>query len=92
MKFTNIAKVGDIIRAYDFKPCVGRDDAFIDGIVEDANNTEMGYTAYKITVTADKFTKYETKAKKENRVGRTFFVPHQISFMEFNHRIVNLSV
>ena len=91
MKFTNIAKVGDIIRAYDFKPCAGRDDAFIDGIVEDANNTEMGYTAYKITVTADKFTKYETKAKKENRVGRIFFVPHQISFMEFNHRIVNLS-
>jgi len=91
MNFRNIAKVGDTIRAYDFKPCAGRDDAFIDGIVEDANNTEMGYTAFKITVTADKFEKYETVAAEENRVGRIFFVPHQIQFMEFGHRIVNLS-
>jgi len=91
MKFTNIAKVGDIIRAYDFKPCAGRDDAFIEGVVEDANNNEMGYKAFKITVTADKFEKYETKAKKENRVGRIFFVPHEVGFMEFNSRVMNLS-
>jgi len=86
------AKVGDIIRAFDFKPMAGRDDAFVEGIVEDANNTEMGYTAFKITVTADKFQKYETKAKKENRVGRIVFVPHQVSFMEYDSRIINLSV
>lgn len=91
MKFTNIAKVGDIIRAYDFKPCAGRDDAFIEGVVEEANNTEMGFTAFKVTVTADKFHKFETKAKKENRVGRIVFVPHETGFMEFNHRVINLS-
>ena len=34
MKFENIAKVGDYIRAYDFKPCRGREDAYIEGIVE----------------------------------------------------------
>ncbi len=60
-------------------------------MVEDANNTEMGYTAFKITVTADKFEKYETVAAEENRVGRIFFVPHEIQFMEFNHRVINLS-
>jgi hypothetical protein len=37
LKFENIAKVGDVIRAYDFAPCAGRDDAFIEGVVEQAN-------------------------------------------------------
>jgi hypothetical protein len=27
LKFEKVAKVGDVIRAYDFKPCAGRDDA-----------------------------------------------------------------
>lgn len=92
MKFTNIAKVGDIIRAYDFKPCAGRDDAFIEGIVIDANNMEGGFMAYKIEVTADKFKKYEKVAKKTNRVGALMYVPHQVSFMEYDSRIINLSV
>jgi hypothetical protein len=91
MKFTNIAKNGDVIRAYDFSPCAGRDDAFVEGVVEQANCNEPGFNCIKITVTADKFEKYETKAKKENRVGRIVFVPHEIGFMEFNHRIINLS-
>lgn len=91
MKFTNIAKNGDIIRAYDFAPCAGRDDAFVEGIVEQANCTEPGYTCFKIKVTADKFEKFETEPAEQNRVGRIVFVPHQIQFMEFNHRIINLS-
>jgi hypothetical protein len=91
MKFTNIAKVGDIIRAYDFKPCAGRDDAFIEGVVENANCNEPGFNCFKVTVTADKFTKYETKANKKNRVGQIVFVPHETSFMEFDFRVINLS-
>jgi deoxycytidine triphosphate deaminase len=59
--------------------------------VEEVNCTEPGYNCFKITVTADKFKKYETKAKKENRVGRIVFVPHQTSFMEYDARIMNLS-
>ena len=91
LKFSNIAKVGDTIRAYDFAPCAGRDDAFVEGIVEQANCNEPGYMSYKITVTADKFKKYETKANSSNRVGKIVFVPHQTSFMEFDFRVVNLS-
>ena len=91
LKFENIAKVGDTIRAYDFKPCAGRDDAFIEGIVIDDNNTESGFKSFKIEVTADKFQKYETKANKKNRVGKIMFVPHQTSFMEFDFRVINLS-
>jgi hypothetical protein len=91
LKFENIAKVGDIIRAYDFKPCAGRDDAFIEGIVIDADNNESGFKAFKVEVTADKFQKYETKASKKNRIGAIMYVPHQTSFMEFDFRVVNLS-
>ena len=91
LKFANIAKNGDIIRAYDFTPCAGRDDAFIEGVVEQANCNEPGFNAYKITVTAEKWIKYETKATKKNRVGKIVFVPHQTTFGEFDFRIVNLS-
>ena len=88
---SNKAVVGDIIRAYDFAPCRGRDDAWIEGVVIDANNTENGYTAYKIKVTADKFVgEVETVEFEGNRVGMTFFVPHQISFMEFDSRVIKL--
>ena len=91
LKFEGIAKVGDIIRAYDFKPMAGRDDAFIEGIVENANCYESGFSSFKVTVTVDKFKKYETKASARNRVGAIMFVPHQTSFHEFDFRVVNLS-
>jgi hypothetical protein len=91
LKFEKVAKVGDTIRAYDFKPCAGRDDAFIEGIVEQTNCTEPGFMSYKITVTADKFVKFETKANKKNRIGKIMFVPYQTSFMEFDFRVINLS-
>ena len=91
LKFENVAKVGDVIRAYDFKPCQGRDDAFVEGVVESVNNTEMGYTAYKITVTADKFRSFETEPTKQNRVGKIVFVPYQVDFMEYDYRVINMS-
>jgi hypothetical protein len=91
LKFANVAKVGDIIRAYDFKPMAGRDDAFIEGVVIDANNNEQGYKAFKVKVTVDKFKKYETKVTARNRVEQIAFVPFQTSFMEFDFRVINLS-
>ena len=91
LKFSSVAKIGDTIRAYDFKPMAGRDDSFIDGFVIDADNSEMGFKAFKVEVVADKFAKYETKANKKNRVGAIMYVPHETSFMEFDSRILNLS-
>jgi deoxycytidine triphosphate deaminase len=91
LKHEGKAIVGDTIRAYDFKPCAGRDDAFIEGVVENANCNEPGFKCFKVTVTADKFQKYETKANKKNRIGQIVFVPFETSFMEFDYRVVNLS-
>lgn len=86
MRNSGLASVGDVIRAYDFKPMAGREDCFVEGVVEQANNNEMGFTAYKITVTKDVF-----GGEKGNRVGKIVFVPHEVSFMEYAGRVLNLS-
>ena len=84
---------GDVIRAYDFKPMVGRDDCFIEGKVVDAHSTEQGYQAYKILVTKDHFgnDRVSTEAGPDNRVGHEMFVPLRVSFMEYHGRVINLS-
>jgi len=93
MKFTGFAKAGQTIRAYDFKPMVGRNDCFVEGIVEDANNTEMGYRAFKITATKDVFDgEVQAMGAKGSRVGKIVFVPHQVDFLEHDARIMNLSI
>jgi len=78
---------GDTIRAYDFKPMLGREDCFIEGRVVDAHNTEMGFQAYKIVVTKDSWSDAEDKG----RVGIEMFVPWRVDFSEFQGRIMNLS-
>jgi hypothetical protein len=80
-------QVGDTIRAYDFKPMVGRKDCFIEGKVVDTYNTEMGFHAYKVVVTRDS---WEPEGEK-GRAGIEMFVPHRVSFMEFAGRVINLS-
>jgi len=86
-------KVGNIIRSYDFKPMVGRDDCFVEGEVIDAHNTEQGYQAYKIRVTRDHFGRDQdtTKPGSGSRVGHEIFVPWRVSFMEYQGRVINLS-
>ena len=54
LKFANVAKVGDVIRAYDFKPMVGRSDCFVEGTVL-AIDDSQGYKAFKIRVSKDVF-------------------------------------
>lgn len=84
-------KQGDIIRAYDFKPMVGREDCFIEGEVLETNNTNNGYPAYKIRVTKDVFDGVNLKGDHGIRVSQIMFVPWKVSFSEFQGRIMNLS-
>jgi hypothetical protein len=86
MQFT--VQKGDIIRAYDFKPMVGREDCFIEGQVLETNNTEMGYQSYKILVTNDSWIEGEND---KGRIGIEMFVPWRTSFNEFQGRVINLS-
>jgi hypothetical protein len=83
---------GDVIRSYDFKPMVGRPDCYVEGTVVDANNTEQGYDAYKITVTLDHFGDQVSNEANENcRVARTVFVPKEVMFNDYPGRVINLS-
>ena len=88
MNFTVIN--GDTIRAYDFKPMVGREDCFIEGEVIDCHNTEQGYQAYKIRVTRDSWIDEQDPSDK-GRIGIEMFVPWRVSFNEFQGRVINLS-
>jgi hypothetical protein len=89
LKFEKIAKVGDTIRAYDFKPMIGREDCYVEGLVTKID--KLGYDCFVITVTKDVFGG-EVQPKGENsRVGHEVFVPFQVSFMEYDARVMNLS-
>jgi hypothetical protein len=81
---------GDVIRGYDFKPMVGREDCFVEGEVLDSGDTTQGYQAYKIRVTKDVFGG-EVLTDEHSRVGKTVFVPWRTSFMDFQGRVMNLS-
>ena len=81
--------VGDTIRSYDFKPMVGREDCFVEGVVERMTN-EHGYDAYKITVTKDSWVDEKDPSDK-GRVGKIVYVPVEVSFMEYAGRVINLS-
>lgn len=89
LKFANIAKVGDTIRAYDFKPMKGREDCFVEGIVKRIDNKL--YDAFVIEVTYDSWDE-DTEGKQiHGRVGKEILVPFEVSFMEFDARVMNLS-
>jgi hypothetical protein len=80
-------ELNDIIRSYDFKPMVGRDDCFVEGKVIERNAiAECGYNAYKIEVTKDSW-----KDESYSRVGEIVFVPWKVSFSEYAGRVINLS-
>ena len=85
LKYANVATVGDIIRAYDFKPMSGREDCFVEGVVTKVDN--VGYDCFVITVTKDSWSDSEDKG----RVGQEVLVPFQVSFMEYDGRVMNLS-
>lgn len=85
LKYANVAKVGDVIRAYDFKPMVGRDDCFVEGLVKRVDN--KGFDCYIIEVTKDSWAEGDDRG----RVGQEVLVPFEVSFMEYDGRVMNLS-
>ena len=85
-------QVGDTIRSYDFKPMVGRNDCYVEGIVEEVKDTSQGYDAYRIRVTTDYWDGEDLNFIGEgSRVGKTTYVPWRVSFMEYDGRVINLS-
>lgn len=81
---------GDVIRSYDFKPMVGREDCYLEGKVEVVSTTECGYQAYKVTCTKDVWCG-ESQKGEDSRVGKTVLVPWRVDFSEFPGRVINLT-
>jgi len=90
LKFEKLATVGDVIRAYDFKPMYGRSDCFIEGKVISINE-ERGYKAYKIMCINDFFDGKFRKGVRTSRVAKEVYVPMEVDFMEYDARVMNLS-
>lgn len=87
MKFEKLAVVGDVIRAYDFKPMAGRGDCYLEGKVISLGLTKAGFDGFTIEVTK---TVFDYKVK-ETVVGEIGYVPFEVSFMEYDGRVMNLS-
>ncbi len=88
LRNARVAVDGDFIRAYDFKPMVGREDCFVEGQVVECANNEHGYAAFKIRVSKEVF---GGEKVTDHLVGKFVYVPHEVSFMEYAGRVINLS-
>ena len=83
-----IVNTGDVIRSYDFKPMLGREDCFVEGMVIEAT-VEQGYLAYKIRVTKDSWV--EVGDDDTGRFGKIIFVPVAVAYNDYPGRVMNLS-
>ena len=90
LKFETIAKVGDFIRAYDFKPMIGRNDCYVEGKVVNISDRQ-GYKAFEIIGCTDVFDGKKKTGVRSSRINKIVFVPMEVDFMEYDARIVNLS-
>lgn len=86
LKFQDAAEIGDTIRAYDRKPMIKIGDSYVEGVVVDISS-EMGYLAFVIKCNRD----VRRGTLFPERVGQLVFVPMELTFLEFDCRIINLS-
>ena len=86
MQFEKVL-VGDVIRAYDFKPMVGRDDCFVEGMVIEQDEDSQYFDCFKIRVTKDSWTSEEDRG----RFGKIVLVPKKVVFNDYPGRVINLS-
>jgi hypothetical protein len=93
LKNAKLASVGDMIRGYDFKPMAGREDCYVEGKVLSAGyQSSAGYDAFEILCTRDVYAgERQMEGVKGSRVGQIVFVPFEVSFMEYDGRVLNLS-
>ena len=87
MKNVTLASVGDVIRAYDFKPMVGRGDCYMEGKVISKGLTKAGFDGFTIEMSKVVFGGEE----KEVIAGDVGYVPYEVFFQEYDGRVMNLS-
>ena len=95
LKFEKLANVGDVIKAFDFKPMPDREDSYLIGRVvakgpiyakpfpEADREVHIcdGYTVYVID------SRSGNAAYDMNRVATEVYVPFEVDFMEWDGRV-----
>ena len=83
LKFEGKFQFGDQIKAFDFMPMPDRPDSYIIGTVIDTKCMENGFQSYKIVITKKVWGLHEYN----DEVGDFAWIPHEVSFMEYDNRI-----
>lgn len=79
LKFANVAKVNQYIKAYDFKPMADREDRYMIGEVFDTNVSRQGVSYYAVRCVYASHDQYE--------VNEVVFVPHEVFLFEYEERV-----
>lgn len=85
LKYEGKFKVGDTIKAFDFKPSEGRPDRYMVGTITDTAERE-GAKVYVIKVTDD------SGNELGGRVGKIGYVPMEVAYDDFDGRIIMQSM
>ena len=80
LKYNNF-KVGQTIKAFDFIPMANRPDSFVQGKIISIP-TDRGFACYEVKAAVGSNNFY--------KIDESVFVPMQVSFMEYDGRIVEV--
>ena len=83
-KFENTAKIGEVIKAFDFKPMEGREDSFLVGKVVDKGM--INHPVFNVPVYAG-YTVEILVERDGYKKGETAYVPFETDFMEYDERV-----
>lgn len=91
LKFESLANIGDIIKAFDFKPMTGRPDMFLTGrviakgaMMQDLPGGNKAYIGEGYTV---EVLGGDDESVELGRKNVTMYVPFEVDFMEYDERV-----
>lgn len=88
LKFEGKFNVGDYIRAYDFEPCKGRLDSYIEGTIVEVHqfdsNVPGDYSYFKVDIEH-----CVSRGEKIQSASKIFKVPMETT-MDYDHRIIEV--
>jgi len=85
LKYEGKFKVGDVVRAYDFKPMKDRKNVYVQGKIVKAGTMVQGAKVYEVKIEND------SGKTSGRRIGDIAYVPMQVSMFEYDGRIVKVS-
>lgn len=91
LKFESLAKIGDVIKSFDFKPMEGRPEYFLTGIVTEKGSMYKEIEEGRKVYIGEGYTVNVIGGDEESvRIGRknvTMYVPFEVDFMEYDERV-----